>query len=202
MLDDDNPYAAPKSEPFVGDSYFDGATEAWRDGQLLVVRKGAELLDRCLKCGEPTKDYRDRFSRSISWHRPFWLFLLFISWPLYLLVYFLVRQRATIAVGLCPVHRMKRRRAISLGWLFALVGLGAFVVTMMLADTGDLPESLQVIIPLAVFLVFLAGVIGAARGSQVLVPKRINQHFVWLGKVSPDYLAELPDWNTPRDLPL
>ena len=199
MFDDENPYAAPKSEPFEGDPYFDVPAEAWRDGQLLVVRKGAELLDRCLKCAAPTKAYRDRYSRSISWHRPGWFVLFFIGWPLYALAYFLIRHRATVAVGLCPLHRKKRSRAIALGWLFALAGLGSFIAMGMLSDSGNLPEALQVILPIVGLGLFLGGIIWAALGSQVLVPKQIDKHFVWLAKVSPEFLETLPDWNAPRD---
>jgi hypothetical protein len=31
-------------------------------------------------------------------------------------------------------------------------------------------------------------------GSRVLVPRRIDEHYVWLSHVSPEYLAEFPDW--------
>jgi hypothetical protein len=199
VLDDDNPYAAPKSEPLVRDRFFDVATEAWRDGQLMVVRKGAELLDRCLKCAAPTKSHRDRFSRNISWHRPGWFVLLFISWPLYLIVYFLVRQQALLTVGLCPLHRKKRSRAILLGWLFALAGVGAFIATGMLSDSGDMPQALGTILPILGLVLLLGGIFWGALGSQVLVPKRIDNHFVWLNKVSPEYLETLPDWNAPGD---
>jgi len=49
VIDDDNPYVAPKAEVLVQDRHLDSSTDAWRDGKLLVVRKGAELTDRCLK---------------------------------------------------------------------------------------------------------------------------------------------------------
>jgi len=79
VIDDDNPYVAPKAEVLVQDRHLDSSTDAWRDGKLLVVRKGAELTDRCLKCAAPTKGYRDRFSRLLSWHKPFWFVLFFFN---------------------------------------------------------------------------------------------------------------------------
>ena len=54
-IDDDNPYAAPKAENLNKDVHLDAYPEAWRDGKTLVVRKEAELLDRCLKCATRQK---------------------------------------------------------------------------------------------------------------------------------------------------
>ncbi|MGC8638454.1 MAG: hypothetical protein ACP5XB_01090 [Isosphaeraceae bacterium] len=201
MFDDDNPYAAPKSEPFAKDPYFDASTEAWRDGELLVVRKGAELVDRCLKCGEPTDGYR--FSRVLYWHKPIYYLVFFLISPLlYILIYFFIRWQGKVTVSLCARHRRKRAWAITLGWLTALAGLGMFIALGVLSDSGDLPDSLKVILPMAGFVLLLAGIIGGIVGAQVLVPKKIDAHFIWLNKVSPHLLMELPDWNTPQDLPL
>jgi hypothetical protein len=41
----------------------------------------------------------------------------------------------------------------------------------------------------------LAGLIGGLFGSRILVPVRIDKHFIWLSKVSPLYLATFPDAN-------
>jgi len=199
VIDDDNPYVAPKAEFLVQDRHLDSSTDAWRDGKLLVVRKGAELTDRCLKCAAPTKGYRDRFSRLLSWHKPFWFVLLFFNWILYVIVYFFVRWQGRVTVGLCPRHRRNRARAISLGWLATLAGVGSIMAVGVYADTGEISGSLQPIALIAGVVLLLGGIIGGAFGSQVLVARRIDKHFVWLSKVSPDYLATLPDWNAQGD---
>ncbi len=136
MIDDDNPYAAPRAEVLVKDDHLDSATDAWRDGKLLVVRKGVELTDRCLKCAVPTKGYRDQFSRSLSWHRPIWVVLFFLYWPLYVIAYLFIRGKARVTVALGPLHRRKRRRAIALGWLAAVAGAGLWIATGMFTDAG------------------------------------------------------------------
>jgi hypothetical protein len=197
VLDDDNPYAAPKAEVLVKDRHLDSTSDVWRHGKMLVVRKGAELPDRCLKCAAPARGYR--FSRSLSWHRPIWFVLFFFNWLLYLIVYFFVRWRARVTVGLCPRHRRNRARAIALGWLAALAGVGSIIAVGMFSDTGQVSRSFQPIALIAGVVLFFGGIIGGAVGSQVLVPKRIDKHFVWLSKVSPEYLATLPDWNAPGD---
>jgi hypothetical protein len=199
-IDDDNPYAAPKAEVLNKDAHLDAYHDAWRDGKTLVVRKEAELLDRCFKCAAPTQGYRDRFSRTVSWHRRIWFLLVFISWPLYLIAYFIVRHRARLTVALCPLHRRKRARAITVAWLCAILGLGSMIVAGMMSEPGTASEPLVAIAFIAGLVLFLVGLVIGAVGSQVLVPKRIDEHFVWLSKVSPDYLAALPDWNAPGDV--
>ncbi len=47
-----NPHAAPETEISLGPRAPDDVG-AWRDGPLLVMIKGAELPDRCLKCNQP-----------------------------------------------------------------------------------------------------------------------------------------------------
>ena len=187
MIDDDNPYAAPKADVLVKDRHLDSSSDAWRDGKMLVVRKEAELPDRCLKCAAPARGYR--FSRSLSWHKPVWALTFLISPILYALVYLFVRWRARVTVGLCPRHRRNRARAIALGWLVALTGLGS----IMAAET--LFDSLRPIALNAGIVLLPVGMICGVVGSQVLVPRRIDKHFVWLSRVSPDYLAAFPDWN-------
>jgi len=191
---DENPYAPPGVEPVDDVGHAKDGVEAWRDGKLMVVRKGAFMPWRCLKCGVPTTLDSDLFSRTLSWHRPIWFLLLLVSWIIFLLVYFFVRWQARITVGLCHRHRAQRTRAILLGWLVSLVGIGTAIAGAMLLEdrqNGPIPG----ITMLAGLLLLLGGMIGGIIGSQVLVPRRIDEHYVWLSKVSPDILAELPNWN-------
>jgi hypothetical protein len=184
---DDNPYAAPKAEVLSPDRHLESPGEAWREGNMLVVRKGAELPDRCLKCNAPAEGFR--FSRLLSWHRPIWFVLFLISPAIYVLVYFLIRWRGRVTVGLCPRHREIRAWAIGLGWLAALVGLGSIFAISVIPDA---------LIPLAILIggtLMLAGLIGGVLGSQVLVTKRIDKHFIWLRNVSLLYLTQFPDWD-------
>lgn len=199
-IDDDNPYAAPKAEVINMNARLDTYHEAWRDGKVLVVRREAELLDRCLKCAVPTVEYRDKFSRIVSWHRPIWFLLVFISWPLYLIAYYFVRHRTRLTVALCPLHRRKRVRAMTVGWLCAIVGLGSIFAAGMMSGPETDPKPLLAIAFVAGLVLLFAGLIVGAVGSRVFVARRMDKHFVWLSRVSPDYLATLPDWNAPGDV--
>ena len=60
---------------------------------------------------------------------------------------------------------------------------------------GMVSDSLQPIALIGGIVLWFVGMICGAVGSQVLVPRRIDKHFVWLSKVSPDYLAAFPDWS-------
>ena len=195
MDDDlDNPYAPPKSVSVKQDRQLDSPDEAWRHGIILVTRKGAELADRCIKCNAPAGG--QRFSRNLSWHPQGWYLLILIHLFVYLLAYLFIRWQGKITVGLCEQHRRKRNQAILWGWLASLAGIGVFIATMMYSDSQRLNSN--PLVPIGIIgglVLLLGGLIGGMIGSQVLVPIRIDKNFIWLKKVSPDYLAELPDWN-------
>jgi hypothetical protein len=185
-MDEFNPYAPPKSAALEEGRVTD-ANVAWRDGKMLMVRKDAILPDRCLKCNEPAEGFQ--FKRSLRWASPYYALLILVNLILYILVYVVVSRRGTVTVGICPVHRRKRKRAILAGWLAALAGIGSLFLT------GVVPDTMMVIPIIAGAFLILAGLIGGIIGSPVLVPARIDKHFIWLRKVSPAYLATFPDSN-------
>jgi hypothetical protein len=179
-MDDFNPYAAPRSEIAPDDSHLTGEGGLWRDGPLLMIRKGTELPDRCVKCNGTAGGYR--LKRTLSWHPSYWFLLVLVSPLIYIIVALCVRKTAKVAVGLCERHRSARRRAIAVGWLLSLAGIGLIVLSGY-----DIP-----FLNLAGIGVLVGGILFGIIRSQVLVPKRIDQNFVWLKKVSPEYLAALP----------
>ena len=73
------------------------------------------------------------------------------------------------------------------GWLTALAGFGSFAVA------GFVPDRMIALPIIAGAVLSVGGLIGGMLGSRILIPKRINKHFIWLGKVSPEYLATFPD---------
>ena len=106
---------------------------------------------------------------------------------IYVIVALCVRWTAKIAAPFCPRHRTKRRNAILFGWLGALTGIGLISFGASrpgYAGTAALGA-----------LVFLLSLILGVIFSQYLVPKRIDANFIWLKKVSPEFLADLPEWQ-------
>jgi hypothetical protein len=198
VIDDENPYAPPKHAELDRDLLGENPTAAWRDKNLVRVRKGAALLDRCIKCNGPAEGRP--FRRSLSWASPYWALSIFLIGPLlFVVVYVIVSWRGKVTVGLCPLHRNKRARAIAVGWLTSLAGIGCIIATGMASDSvrsSGISSNLFLSIGMGVgFLLLLGGLIGGAVGSRVLVATRIDKNFIWLSKVSPEYLASFPEWT-------
>lgn len=131
--DEENPYAPPKVHEVRP---VERPGLAWRDGQMLMVRKGAELPDRCLKCNASAEGYR--FKRSLTWLSPYWAILILVCGPIpFAIIYLCLCARGKLTAGLCPVHRTSRRRAIAIGWLTVLLGVGSMIVAGFLSDAHN-----------------------------------------------------------------
>jgi hypothetical protein len=180
-VDELNPYAPPRAEVTLEPT----GTGVWRDGTLLLMTRTAQLPARCLKCNAPADGGTLR--RKLSWHHPLIYALIVISPIIYIIVALIVRQTATVALPICAQHRHKRNRAIAVAWLICLGGLVLFFLG--LADRDYAGQ-----FALAALVLLVTGLIYGLVASQVAVPSKIDASSVWLKKVSPDYLAELPEW--------
>jgi hypothetical protein len=186
-MDEFNPYAPPSADDIL-EPYVPDAGGLWRDGSLLVMTKTARLPDRCLKCNMPAGGWTLR--RRLSWHPPaYYLLFFFCNVIIYIIVALIVRKTATVYVPLCEIHRQRRRRAIILGWILSLAGLGIVVA----GGSSDAEYSGAVIF--GGLILTLGAIIGGIIGSQVGAPRRIDDRFVWLKKVDPAFLGELPAWE-------
>lgn len=179
-----NPYAPPEAAITPQQLHLAEEGGLWRDGPLLVMRKGAELPDRCLRCNAPAEGYR--LKRKLSWHRRFWYLIVFFNLFIYIIVALIVRSTAKVAAPICPAHRSQRRRAIAVGWVVSLAGIGLFGFGLANPDHGW-------VILLGLVVLFFGLFYGILR-SQLVIPKLIDKHFVYLKKVSPDFLEPLPEW--------
>lgn len=180
-MSESNPYAPPQvggPMPLSAQST-DGV---WRDGNILVMHKQAVLPDRCVKCNTPASGMRLR--RNLSWHHPAYFLIVLAGLLIYVIVALCVRQRAKIDIGICEAHRSRRRNRILAAWL---IFVGAIVAIVL----GSTNESLVVLIPVGVLMV-LAALIMAVLISSIVSPKKIDNYYVWLKGVNPDYLAQLP----------
>ncbi len=182
----DNPYAPPMADLDSSASLTE-VTDGWRDGTLLVVPKGAELPDRCLKCNAPAHGYR--FKRTLYWLQPAWFILFLMSPPIYIVVYLIVRKKGKATAGLCLTHRKRRVLAILIGWLTSLAGIPTAFLAMFV------PDHYRPIPLIAGVVLMVAGLSVGMIGSLVLIPKRIDKRFIWLNKVSPDLLESYPPWR-------
>ena len=183
-MSDFNPYAAPKTDLVADGPSPEDTDDIWRDGKLLVFRKGAVLPDRCLKCNEPAGGYR--FTRNVSWHEPNWIILILLGPLIYIIVALCIRKQAKVSAGLCERHRRLRVRAIAIGWLAGLGGIGVIV----LGASNEWPA-----VTIAGVDTFFFGLIYGIVGSQVFSPKKIDKYYVWLNKVDLHYRAAFSERN-------
>jgi hypothetical protein len=184
-----NPYAAPKEQSLAYSGDIDVAG-AWCDGNLLVVTKGYDLPDRCLKCNEPAGGWR--LKRTFSWHPPILYVLIIASLLIYVIVALIVRHTGKLAVPLCPRHRQIRRQAIIVGWLSSLLGLAVMIASVVPRETNPI-----LLILGAGLLLF--GILYGLLRSQTVVPSKIDKQRIWLRKVDPEFLAELPPYEWEDD---
>lgn len=178
-----NPYASPLEVGGVlPDQTADGL---WREETWLVMHREGSLPDRCIRCNAPAGGYR--LKRKLTWCYPAWHALLLCNWLIWLVVVLAVSKRATIQVGLCEEHRRKRRRVIATGWLLALAGIGCIV--SVVDARSDATVALGM---LGGFILLVTGIVVGVFVSQPVTVRKIDNNYLWLKRVSPELLANLP----------
>lgn len=185
-----NPYAPPQSnlqstvEP-AGQLFNVGGV--WRTGDLLVMQKGTTLPNRCLVCNQPASVQNPK---KLYWHHPGLYLLLFLGGPLiYAIGALVARKKADVALPFCAEHEAKRKKATTSGSLLIVFG-----IALMLGSCTQLEGSGETFALMAGigFLLLLAGVIVLSIGANLVLPKKIDDYYVWLRKVGATYLATLP----------
>jgi len=184
-MSSDNPYQPPQvmdpiQKPHAGD-----AEGIWRQGNLLVMRKGAVLPDRCVKSNVATQR---KLKRSLSWHHPAIFLSIIISLCVYVILAVILSKKAVIHIGLSDEWFGKRSRAIIVGWCSVLLAAVMVIAGIALVDRNDY---FAILIVIGV-VVFLIGAIFGLTASRMVSPTRIDDTYVWLKGVNPEYLATLP----------
>lgn len=181
-----NPYAPPQSDPQAsfGQTYANAGV--WRTGDLLVMQKGASLPDRCLVCNQPASV---QFPKKMYWHHPAVYLLILLNVIIYLVGALIVRKKADVVLPLCAEHAAKRKRAATIATLLMVFGVVLIIGSCSQAGTNE--DLFLALIGIG-FLVLLAGAIVLSVGANLIVPKKIDDYYVWLRKVSASYLAALP----------
>jgi len=128
----DNPFASPSAQPgapaLAGDPTLDG--EAWSEGETLFTSPEATLPLVCAKCG--TREDVEHVALKAQW-TPMWARLTIILSPLvYLIVFFIVRKRCKVQVGLCGTHRTQRLIGLVGGIGLILAGLAGMFLGVFL----------------------------------------------------------------------
>ncbi|WP_166829726.1 zinc ribbon domain-containing protein [Thalassoroseus pseudoceratinae] len=170
--------------PYCGENLDEGdSAGVWRDGNVLVFEKGARLPNRCIKSNEPAERF---LSRDLVWAPP-WVYLGLLGGAILVIVFYLIAKKTAHAdFGITKEWVKRRRLRIATVWLLSFFGLFLIVA-------GAATEF---------WAILAAGVltwIGALFYAAIAVPlysvQRIDERYVWLKGINPEYLAELPSFH-------
>ena len=166
----------------------------WRDGNQLVMTRDAELPYVCIKTNRPADVW---LPRTVSWYPKWTLVLLPLGLLVFVIVAGLLRKQAPIRVGLCESRRVARIWTIGLAWGGIMLGLGLLMVGI--TSEKQQPASLAAsLIPLGCLLFFASAILGATL-PRIVSAVYINEDFIWLKGVHPDYLARFPEFPGVKD---
>lgn len=183
-----DPYAPPASDLLpeamaAPPADADADVGVWRFLNLLVMDKRASLPRYCLRCGRPAST---TVKWHFSWHQPIIYLTLLANVIVYLVVALLVRKRARVELPLCDDHVQQRRVWLTLGSIAFLLGIALTIWTFYGDDLTGAGCWLS--------LALVVGGLGTlAVASTPVSPRKIDDRFVWLKKVSPEYLERLPE---------
>jgi hypothetical protein len=147
--------------------------DVWRDDDLLVLRLGAQLPDRCISTNEPADGGRIRvplvwYPDSVRWAG------LGGTLP-FVIVAISLRKSATIDVPVSRRWRRERRQSAVRAWTLALMGLAVFLVGRPFGGLHTVNWPLM---------------------ETVGVVRMTDTH-VWLSGANRRYLAALPQRRNP-----
>ena len=173
-----NPFAPPKAR--LQDGY-DAGGDLWRDGKMVVLRRGSDFPDRCIKCNQPSVSPRRQ--TTLIWHHGAWYLLLPLV-LLYVVVSILVRRRTVVHIGLCARHqrRVVWGRVVGWGGFLALVAM--LVGGAMLRAPGLAVLALLLLLPWAVAAIVV---------NRQLLAVRIDRETTRMKGFGPAFLASLPE---------
>jgi hypothetical protein len=175
---DDRSAADSATNHDVGED--DRAPDAWQDDRFLVVRRGANLSDRCLRCGQDVTG--KALERKVTFLPALWYLALLPGLLPFLLVELLFAERSTIRFGLCARHRSLRRKIILGYWIVGSSGAGFLLYSFVAEHPLSFFIGAAVLLALFLFWGFIAR----------FVVGRIDRDFVWLRLDLLDFLLALP----------
>ena len=142
-----------------------------------------------MKCDAPADGYRLR--KKFYWHPSgYYLLIFFPGILIYAIVALIIRKKTSIAIGLCPIHWRKRRRAILIGLLAFLLGLAGLISGVAISTTSR--ENNGVFVVLAGVGLILFSALWAIYGVRVLWPRKVDDRNAWYAGASAEFLRSIP----------
>jgi hypothetical protein len=152
-----------------------------RDGNKLIVTRGAMLPPYCVKCAQPADGAP--WEKNFAWCNPLLALLLIlglIGIVVYIIVHYSARKQMTLIVPLCEEHRLARKTKLWVGSLL-LITSPLLMVIGAIVDKDKL-------IGLGFFSFLVMAISGAVVliQSQPLRPKKIDdQQGLFVGAREP-----------------
>lgn len=162
------------------------AAAAYRQGNRLVVPKGAPLPSYCVKCGQAVTS--QALDKTFYWHSPWLYLLILVNLLVYAIVATIIRKKARVLVPLCDEHRQHRRNLLIATWVLALGFIpGGILVGSLIKD----PDTAVAVGLLTGLALFVAAIVTAAK-SNVMRPTEITDFQATFTGACEQFLALLP----------
>lgn len=158
----------------------------YRQGNKLIVPKGAPLPRYCVKCGQSVTG--EPFKKSFYWHSPWIYLLILVNILVYAIVAMILRKRADVAVPICDDHRQRRRTLIVATWVLAL----GFIPGGIFAGTLIHDTDTAVAVGFLVAFLLLIGAFVTGGMSAMLRPREITETSATFSGACEPFLALLP----------
>ena len=177
-----NPYQAPSAAADAfGAAIQPNATNYWREGDLLVVNKGATVPPEvCIATGRAGDGQLIR--KTLQWAHPAVAIAILFNVIIYIILYLVMRKTGEIGYGFSTAFRNRRRNGI----LLAILGpVACTFLTIVGFDNRGL-EWLGAIAAIGIIATLIVGIIMA----QPFRIQKIDEHRVYL-KVKPEVFSAL-----------
>jgi uncharacterized membrane protein len=203
--DDENAFRAPQANSLPHRQPPPVAEGAWRDGPCLIVHRSfRDYPQRCIVCNAPTQTARSRVS--VRWVRaPIVLIIvgLAISPPLALVIW-MALPTAFVFPRVCDEHLRRETWGRRIPWILALLGIVAFVgsltVVVSASDAdgmADLAIPVGMLMAISGVIIFWVAIAYGVMRPRMLTASKIDKQFVWLDKVSQEYLQQFSELGPP-----
>jgi zinc-ribbon domain len=159
---------------------------AYRQGNKLIVPKGAPLPGYCVKCAQPVTG--EFFKKKFHWHNP-WLYLIVLISPIiFIIVAAILMKHVELLVPMCDEHRQSRKKFLIATWGLALGFIPGGILAGSLFHDSDTGVAVGL---LAGFLMFVGAIVAGIR-AVIMQPKEITPASATFTRVCEPFLAMLP----------
>jgi hypothetical protein len=194
-----NPYASPGIAGMHGMGMGGYGAQSmggmWREGNLLVMDRGAKLPNICVKTGQPSGRF---LPRNLSWQPPWLRAMAFVfGWLIYAILVANYGKKATIHIALSDEWFQRRTIFMLIGWIGSLAGLaigGGLFALGASTDQGGLVGGGITIGA----LIIIASAVTGTYGARMVWADLITDRHIWVGGVCEAFLQHLPPWTGGR----